>query len=62
MQFSEKHANWIVNTGGGTAGDAWALILHGRQVVQERFGVTLRPEVERIGEGDGWETFLDEHA
>jgi UDP-N-acetylmuramate--L-alanine ligase/UDP-N-acetylenolpyruvoylglucosamine reductase len=51
MQFSPKHANWVVNTGGGTAADAWALIQHGRRVVLDRFGVALRPEVERVGEG-----------
>ena len=53
MQFSPKHANWVINTGGGTAADAWALIQHGRQVVLDRFGIALRPEVERVGEG--WE-------
>jgi UDP-N-acetylmuramate dehydrogenase len=59
MQFSPKHANWIVNSGGGTAADAWELILHGRAVIQEQFGVTLRPEIERIGDGKDWETTLD---
>jgi len=50
MQFSPKHANWVVNTGGGTARDAWSLIQHARAVVKRRFDVELRPEIERIGE------------
>lgn len=50
MGFSQKHANWVVNLGGGTAEEAWALIEHGREAVQEQFGVTLRPEIERVGE------------
>ncbi|MGN6484088.1 MAG: UDP-N-acetylmuramate dehydrogenase, partial [Thermomicrobiales bacterium] len=50
MQLSPKHANWVVNTGGGTAADAWALIQHARSVVLERFGVELHPEIERVGE------------
>jgi len=51
MQFSPKHANWVVNTGGGTSSDAWELIQFARRTVQDRFGVDLRPEIERVGEG-----------
>lgn len=51
MQFSPKHANWVVNTGGGTASDAWELIQLARRTVRDRFGVDLRPEIERVGEG-----------
>ena len=50
MQFSPKHANWVVNTGGGTARDAWALIEHARSVVKAQFDIELRPEIERVGE------------
>jgi UDP-N-acetylmuramate dehydrogenase len=49
MQLSPKHANWVMNTGGGTAQEAWNLIMHAQAVVQEQFDVTLRPEVERVG-------------
>jgi UDP-N-acetylmuramate dehydrogenase len=49
-QFSPKHANWIVNSGGATAADVRELIAHARAVVRERFGLDLRPEVEEIGE------------
>lgn len=51
MQFSPKHANWVVNTGGGTSSDAWELIQFARRTVRDRFGVDLRPEIERVGEG-----------
>lgn len=51
MQFSPKHANWVVNTGGGTAADAWELIQFARRTVRDRFGIDLRPEIERVGEG-----------
>lgn len=51
MQLSPKHANWVVNTGGGTAADAWRLIEFARTTAASRFGVDLRPEIERVGEG-----------
>lgn len=50
MQFSPKHANWVINTGGGSAKDAWALIQHARSVILERDAIDLRPEIERVGE------------
>jgi UDP-N-acetylmuramate--alanine ligase len=50
MQFSPKHANWVVNSGGGKASEAWELILHAQETVMERYGVLLRPEVERVGD------------
>lgn len=50
MQLSPKHANWVVNTGGGTAREAWELIQHAKATVLDRFGVMLRPEIERLGE------------
>lgn len=51
MQLSPKHANWVVNTGGGTAREAWELIEYARDTVYARFGIMLRPEIERLGEG-----------
>ena len=50
-QFSPKHANWVVNTGGATAAQVRELIAHARNVVRDRFGVELRQEVEELGEG-----------
>ena len=50
---SEKHANFIQADKGGRAGDVHALMEHVRDVVAERCGVTLRPEVRLLGFGDG---------
>ena len=49
-QVSTKHANFIVNTGGATASDILELIEHVREVVRQRFDVTLEQEVVVIGE------------
>jgi UDP-N-acetylmuramate dehydrogenase len=48
-QVSTLHANWIVNTGAATAKNVVALMERMRAEVQERFGVSLRPEVQRAG-------------
>jgi UDP-N-acetylmuramate--alanine ligase len=49
MQVSDKHANWMINTGGGTCAEADELVNLVREVVRERFGVELRPEIEFLG-------------
>jgi UDP-N-acetylmuramate--L-alanine ligase/UDP-N-acetylenolpyruvoylglucosamine reductase len=49
MQLSPKHANWMMNTGGGTAAEARELIAFVQETVRDRFGVNLRPEIEFIG-------------
>lgn len=49
-QVSEKHANFIVNTGDATAADVWALMQRCMSEVRERFSIELVPEVERVGE------------
>jgi UDP-N-acetylmuramate dehydrogenase len=50
-QVSPKHANFVVNLGDATAADIAAVIRRARDVVADRFGVTLRPEVEALGRG-----------
>ncbi|HBI02908.1 MAG TPA: UDP-N-acetylenolpyruvoylglucosamine reductase [Paenibacillaceae bacterium] len=50
-QVSEKHANFIVNCGNATAQDVLTLIEQVKQTIQERFHVTLVPEVLVLGEG-----------
>lgn len=45
MAFSEVHANFLVNTGGGTSEDALELIDRGREKVKEAFGIILDMEV-----------------
>ena len=48
-QVSEKHAGFIINTGGATCADVLALIEKIRAVVLERTGVALEPEIRVIG-------------
>ena len=50
VRVSELHANFLINTGGATAAEVWALIQHIRAEVERRFGVWLELEVERVGE------------
>ena len=49
IQVSPKHANYFVNTGGGTAADVRALIAYAQQAVRDRFGVELETEVKLVG-------------
>ena len=49
-QVSEKHAGFIVNTGGATASDILALIRVVQDEVMARSGVALETEVRVIGE------------
>jgi UDP-N-acetylmuramate dehydrogenase len=49
-RFSEKHANFVENTGEATTADVLQLMAEGRRRVHERFGVTLEPEVQVLGE------------
>ena len=49
-QFSERHANFIVNVGGARAADVAALIKEAHNRVREQFGVELELEVELRGE------------
>jgi len=49
-QVSEKHANFIVNTGDATAADIESLIKEVRATVLQQTGIDLHPEVKIIGE------------
>ena len=49
-QVSEKHAGFIVNTGGATAADILTLIGTVQDEVADRFGVRLETEVRILGE------------
>jgi UDP-N-acetylmuramate dehydrogenase len=56
-RFSEKHANFVENTGEATTADVLRLIAEGRRRVRERFGVELETEVQLLGEAEppgGW--------
>jgi UDP-N-acetylmuramate dehydrogenase len=48
-QVSPMHANYFVNTGEATAAEVRRLIEHAQNVVEEKFGVRLEPEVKLIG-------------
>lgn len=57
-RFSEKHANFVENTGAATTADVLELMAEGRRRVHRRFGVELEPEVQLLGEvrwPSGWE-------
>lgn len=47
---SDKHAGFVVNKGGATAKDVLDLIKYVQDIVEEKFGVKLEPEVRLIGE------------
>lgn len=46
---SEKHANFIINTGAATATEIERLIVHVQEAVKRLTGVTLIPEVRIVG-------------
>ncbi len=49
-RVSDKHANFIVNTGDATAKEILDLMWVCRREVKERFGIDLVPEVEVVGD------------
>jgi len=49
-QVSEKHANFIVNTGGASAADIENLIGEVQVTVLQKTGINLHPEVKIVGE------------
>jgi UDP-N-acetylenolpyruvoylglucosamine reductase len=56
-RFSEKHANFVENTGTATTAAVIALMVEGRRRVRERFGVELEPEVQLLGKVEASELF-----
>jgi len=50
-QVSERHANFIVNSGGATASDVLALIQQIRSIVHEKRGMWLRCEARFVDKG-----------
>ena len=44
-QISEKHANFIINLGGAKAADVLELIALAQKKVEEKFKITLQPEI-----------------
>ena len=50
MEISDRHANFMVNRGGGTTADAMELAARVVKEVRGKFGVVLEPEVRIIDE------------
>jgi UDP-N-acetylmuramate dehydrogenase len=48
MAFSDIHANFLVNLGGGVYEEAITLIGEARKAVFERFGIRLELEIEIV--------------
>jgi UDP-N-acetylmuramate dehydrogenase len=57
VRISEKHANFFVNQGGGSATDVYKLISMAQAAVKQQFGVELELEIELLGD---WEIELDQ--
>jgi UDP-N-acetylenolpyruvoylglucosamine reductase len=51
-RFSDKHANFVENTGRATTADVLRLMDEGRRRVRERFGIELEAEVQLLGDPD----------
>ena len=49
VEVSGLHANYFINTGGGSAADFLALMAQVRARVRDKFGVELEPEVKLWG-------------
>ncbi len=49
-QVSDKHANFIINTGGALAKDIWKVINDVKQKVKQTYNVELETEVVKLGE------------
>lgn len=49
-QVSEKHCGFVINRGNATAADVRTLMQNVSDIVEEKFGVRLEPEVKMIGE------------
>lgn len=48
--MSEKHCGFVINCGNASAADVDELMKQVSAKVEEQFGVTLEPEVKRLGE------------
>ncbi len=53
VEISQKHGNFFINNGNGTANDFLALIRLTQNTVSEKFGVELELEVELLGDWEG---------
>lgn len=49
-QVAHRHANFILNCGGATAGDIFRIIRHVQEQVENHWSLSLEPEVKLMGE------------
>lgn len=49
---SEKHTNFIINTGGATSSDIYRLVKHVQQAVHNSTGIMLETEIRLLGDFD----------
>ena len=49
IEITHRHANIMINRGGGTAADVRRLIAHVQATVEERTGYRLEPEIRFVG-------------
>ena len=49
-EVAERHANFILNCGGATASDIFKLIRHIQSIVDDKWSLKLRPEVQILGD------------
>jgi UDP-N-acetylenolpyruvoylglucosamine reductase len=61
-RFSEKHANFVENTGRASTADVIALMAEGKRRVRARFGIELEAEVQLLGEVDTSALRLEDDA
>jgi UDP-N-acetylmuramate dehydrogenase len=62
VAVSELHANFFVAGRGARAQDVCNLVRHVREVVLERFGITLEPEIRFVGRFDGDDVCVSQDA
>lgn len=50
VEISDKHANFFVNTGTGTAADVLALIALAKEKTRKKYNLDLQEEIQKVGE------------
>lgn len=61
-EVSERHANFIINLGNAASSDVVAVMQHVRDVVYEKFHITLEPEIRFVGFSTNILDEIKEHA
>ncbi len=51
VEVSKLHANFFVNSGNGTASDYMNLMQEVALIIEKKYGITLKPEIQVIGRG-----------